>query len=261
MDAKTLQFDKTIGEYFSNLVLDEKGGQWRTCRFSGEKFYVRPEDVEFYRKIKVPLPTLSPSERWRRRAAHSASYQFFKVPSALDGRLIISVYPPATPFKIYPHEKWFSDEWDPLTFGSAFNPRDSFFDTFQKLQQEVPRPNLNTDSSNVNSDYTHNSAYLKNCYMTFESMQAENLYYCEAVPWGKDCIDCWVGDYSDSSYKSWGTKLYKCVYCHYCYDTLESYFLYDCVNCEHCFMSSNLRNKKYYFYNQQLTKEEYEKRL
>lgn len=42
---------------------------------------------------------------------------------------------------------------------------------------------------------------------------------------------------------------------------MESYFLYDCVNCEHCFMSSNLRNKKYYFYNAPLAKEEYEKRL
>ena len=261
MTGRTPKFDRAIEEYFANLKLDERGGQWRTCRFSGEKFYVRPEDVEFYRKIKVPLPTLSPSERWRRRAAYLPSYQFFKVKSALDGKPLISVYPAPTPFKIYDHQKWFSDAWDPLEYGTLPASGNNFFSEFRKLQLEVPRPNLNTDTSNVNSDYTNNSAYLKNCYMTFDSVQAENLYYCESVPWGKDCVDCWVGDYSDSSYKSWGTKLYKCAYCHYCYNCMESFFLYDCTNCEHCFMSSNLRNKKYYFYNQQLSKEEYEKRI
>lgn len=105
METKTPQFDKAIDEYFSKLALDEKGGQWRTCQFSREKFYVRSEDVEFYEKIKVPLPTLSPSERWRRRAAYLSAYQFFKVKSATNGNLLISVYPPNTPFKIYDHQQ------------------------------------------------------------------------------------------------------------------------------------------------------------
>lgn len=47
--SKTPNFDKALNDYFSKLELDDKGGspprggQWRTCRFSGEKFYVRPE--------------------------------------------------------------------------------------------------------------------------------------------------------------------------------------------------------------------------
>ena len=65
MPTKTPQFDKALGEYFAKLELDEKGGQWRICRFSGEKFYVRPEDIEFYKKMRVPFPTLSPLERRR----------------------------------------------------------------------------------------------------------------------------------------------------------------------------------------------------
>lgn len=42
---------------------------------------------------------------------------------------------------------------------------------------------------------------------------------------------------------------------------LDSSFLYDCRNCQHCFGCCNLRNKKYHFFNQPLTKEEYENKM
>jgi len=42
---------------------------------------------------------------------------------------------------------------------------------------------------------------------------------------------------------------------------LDSWFLYDCRNLSHCFGCTNLRNKQYYFFNQPLTKEEYEQKM
>jgi hypothetical protein len=42
---------------------------------------------------------------------------------------------------------------------------------------------------------------------------------------------------------------------------IDCYFVRDCENCQDCFMSTNLRNKKYYYKNQQYSKEEYEKIL
>src|SRR3989344_5866418 len=97
--SKTPKFDQALEKYFSDLKLDERGGQWRICRFSGEKFYVRPEDIGFYKKIKVPLPTLSPKERIRRKLAFLNSYNLFKVNSAFSGKSLISQYPPTTPYK------------------------------------------------------------------------------------------------------------------------------------------------------------------
>ena len=47
MNNKTPKFNKAMEKYFSELKLDEQGGQERICRVSGEKFYVRPEDIEF----------------------------------------------------------------------------------------------------------------------------------------------------------------------------------------------------------------------
>lgn len=261
MFSKTPKFDQAIKTYFANLKLNEKGGQERVCRFSGEKFYVRPEDVAFYQEMKVPLPTLSPLERWRRKIAFSSAYQFFKVKSAYSGKPIVSVFPSNTPFRIYEHEIWFSDQWNPLSYGKVPSLNHSFFDQFQELQRAVPRPNLNTDSSNVNSEYTNNSLYLKNCYLTFDSLQGEDLYYFECCLKNKACIDCWFCFDSDSCYRAHGKKMYRCFFCLQTEHAIESYFLYDCRNCEHCFMCANLRNKKYCFYNTQLTKEEYEKRM
>ena len=113
----------------------------------------------------------------------------------------------------------------------------------------------------MNSDYTNDSTHLKNCYIAFNAIEGENLYYFDCCLDNKDCVDCWSVSWSDTCYMSFGERLYKCFWCFYAFDCLESRFLYDCRNCEHCFMCSNLRNKRYHFFNQPLTKEEYESKL
>lgn len=261
MLSKTPQFNKAIADYFTNLPLDEKGGQWRTCRFSGERFYVRPEDAEFYQSMRVPLPTLSPAERTRCRLAAAPSYFFFRGVSAATGKPVVTVYPPSAPVKIFEHEFWMSDAWSPMDYGRGIEAGKSFFEQFAALQRDVPRPNLNSHPSNINSEFTNNSVHLKNCYLTFDAIKGENLYYFECCLDNKDCVDCWAILSSDTCYKASGERLYKAFFCERTYDTVESYFLYDCRNCTSCFMSSNLRNKSYYFYNQPLSKEEYQRRM
>lgn len=257
---KILNFRRVLDEYFSKLELDEKGGQWRTCRFSGEKFYIRPEDVAFYEKIKVPLPTLSPAERLRRRMSFSPEYNLARVKSSFSGKTIVAAYPSGTPYKIWEHQAWFADDSEPMKYGLEGNPGKSFFEQFHKLQIAVPRPNLNTDSSNINSEYTNNSVRLKNCYLAFDSLDSENLYYSGAIQ-SRDCIDCLtfnteVGYMLTNCYRMW-----RCFFCEDVYDAIDSYFLYDCRDCQNCFMCSNLRHKKYYFFNQPLSKEEYERKI
>ena len=263
MTSKTPNFDKALDAYFSKLELDEKGGQWRTCRFSGEKFYVRPEDVEFYKKIRVPLPTLRPNERWRLIFSFWNSYFLFNTKSALTGEKIISQYPPNTPFKIFEHQKWFgSTQWDPADYAREYKPEVSFFDQFKALQLEVPRPNLFVNSLSVNSDYTNDSVNLKNCYLVFNSSESENCHYSISPIRSRDCIDCF--DVFDSSmciecFES--HELYNCRFVEFSKNCMESSFLYDCKNCTHCFGGVNLRNKKYVFFGEQLTKDEYERKV
>jgi len=244
------------------LELDEKGGQWRVCRFSGEKFYVRLEDVEFYKKMRVPLPTLSPNERFRSKLAFFNSYQLFRGVSAFSGKRIVSAYPPGTKFKIFEHQAWFGDSWDPLEYGRNFVDDKSFFTQFADLQKQVPRPNLFTDTSNINSDYTNASTRLKNCFLAFDSLDGENLYYFTGGLNVRDCVDCDSMYEAEICYEAQkGTKLYKCFFCELSEGCIESYFLFDCRNCTKCFGGVNLRNKQYVFFNEQLTKEEYEKKI
>ena len=259
---KTPQFDKALAEYFSGLRLDENGGQSRKCAFSGAEVYIRPEDIEFYKKIGVPLPTLEPAERWRRLMAYQNVHNLFYVKSAYSGKEIIAAYPPDTPFKIYEHQVWFSDKWDPLDYGKAWNKDRGFFEQFAELREDVPRPNLMTDTTNVGSDFTNTSTHLKNCYLTFSSLGGENLYYFDGSQKCADCVDC---DYLENSNNCYNCQLvqdsFRCFWCEQSRSCLGSYFLFDCSNCQDCFMSSNLRNKKYYFRNQPLSKEEYQEKM
>lgn len=260
--SKTPQFDKALAGYFAGLKIDAKGGQWRTCRFSGEKFYVHSDNVVFYQKISVPLPTLSPHERRRRRCASYNAYTLFKKSSAFSGQSVVSIYPPNSPFKIYEHKIWYSDEWDPLKYSREYTSTQSFFDQLYQLQLIVPRPSLISDPGNINSDYTNVSRNLKNCYFTFDQYGGEDLYYHQCCIEDKNCIECWGIDFSDTCYEcKLGERLFKCFFCEESKNCTESYFLWDCRNCDYCFMSSNLRNKKYYFRNSYMGKDEYDQKI
>ena len=80
---------------------------------------------------------------------------------------------------------------------------------------------------------------------------------------GKNTVDCYnVRSPNDWIYES--TLLRNCYQVknsNLCIACIDSAFLYDCRDCQNCFLSTNLRGKKYYFKNQQYSKDEYEKKL
>src|SRR3989344_8670505 len=137
--SKTPKFDEGLDAYFSKLELDDNGGQWRTCCFSGERFYVRPEDIAFYKRIRVPLPTLSPHERARRKLGYVNLYNLFRITSAFSGKEIIASYPPNTPYPVYEHQVWNGGGWNPLEHGVDYDPERKFFDQYKEFQHTVPR--------------------------------------------------------------------------------------------------------------------------
>ncbi len=128
MNSKTPKFDEALEKYFSELKLDKQGGIEKTCRISGKKFYVRPEDIAFYKKIGVPLPTVSPHESMRKKLGFLNVYSLFYGKSAKTGKKIISAYPPSTKHQIWEHQIWNSDEFDPFVHGSNFDLDKSFFE-------------------------------------------------------------------------------------------------------------------------------------
>jgi len=261
-NSKTPRFDQALKEYWKGIELDEQGGLWRNCKVSGLAFYIRPGDVAFYKKIGVPLPVMNVEERWRLMLSFDNSYNLYHGKSALTGKPLITQYPPGFPSTIYEHTEWHSDRFNPFAYGRPYVSGEDFFTHYAKLQLETPRPNLIVDSSNINSDYTNETSYLKNCYLCFYCFGSENLQYVDGSYNTRDSMDGFSMVNCELCYMTHqANDCWKCSFAEYSRDCRECYFIFDCRNCSNCFMSSNLRNKDYYFRNEQLTKEEYHRRL
>lgn len=249
-------FNKRIEE-----ILD-KGPHQRKCRISGKEFDVREEDIELYRKLKVPFPTLHPKLRRIRRLAFRNERHLFERKSDLSQQEMISMYPPDSPYKIFTQKEWWSDKWDPLDFGRDYNFGKNFFTQYNELQKRVPRPNLIGDPRNQNTEYGNFTKNEKNGYWVFYTMNSENMMYSSAYTSCKDCIDIFHSGGEELCYQNTMSEdCYNCDYLVNCNDCIDGFFLYDCKHCKDCFMSTNLRHKQYYWFNKQLSKKEYKEKL
>lgn len=230
----------------------------QNCKIS---FQVESDDFSFYEKIKVPPPTFCPECRFQRRAAWRNERNFHKVVCQAPGHSesIISIF--KEPYIIYDQKYWWSDEWDPFSYGAEYDFSISFFKQYDFLLKKVPLPSL-WSYGMVNSEYTNYSANSKNIYLCCSASNCENVYYSSFVDNSRECTDI-LQSYECElcSCVVNGANNSKCYYAIQSRNCIDCRFVYDCVNCQDCFMSSNLRNKRYVFRNTQLTKEEYENAL
>ncbi len=234
----------------------------KTCAASGKEFEITDEDLKFYEKMGVPVSTLCPEERLKKRLIFRNRRKIYQRKCDASGKNIISMYTPEAIFPVYHLSEWISDKFDPLEYGRDFDFNRPFFEQFLELKNTIPHPHAAVTGNNENSEFCNGYGWLKNCYLTFNAGMDENCYYCDGVDYSKDCIDCISID---------GSELcYQCVECIKCYQTFfslrskncsDSWFLRDCIGCSYCFGCTNLRNKKYYFANQPYSEEEYFKKL
>ncbi|HCW32177.1 MAG: hypothetical protein UT55_C0008G0016 [Candidatus Peregrinibacteria bacterium GW2011_GWE2_39_6] len=232
------------------------------CRLSGKTFLINEEDQAYYQKIDVSLPTLCPAERQRRRLTFRNERNLYSRKCDLTGQQIISNYSPTKTFKVYDKDVWWSNQWDPFSYGRSYDFSKSFFEQFRELQKIVPRINLYSKGGE-NIAYTNHATYNKNCYMLFNATHCEDVHYStNYIISSRDCIDCYSINHCELLYDS-----IFCENCHKstnlvnCKNCRDSSFLYDCRGCESCLLCWNLRNKKYCLENKQYTKEEYEQKI
>ena len=233
----------------------------KTCAVSGKQFEITEDDRRFYEKMGVPVPTLCPEERERRRISFRNFRFLYNRKCDATDKKIISMYSAEKIFPVYNKEYWWSDKWDPKSYGIDFDFNRPFFEQYKELNERVPRFSI----SNVRSENCgfSNFAYRsKNAYLMFGSVFTENCLYGHIVWHCKDCIDCLYTFRSELCSNS--TDLENCYDVHFsaeCANCSEGYFLHDCRNCKNCFGCTNLRNKQYYFFNQRCRKKEYFKKL
>ncbi|EKD93281.1 MAG: hypothetical protein ACD_28C00186G0001 [uncultured bacterium] len=229
----------------------------RTCRISGTSFLITDEDQAFYLKMGVPLPTLCPEERQRRRLSFRNERHLYHRKCDLCDKQIISIYHANSHYTVYCNACWWSDKWDASSYGLDFDFNRPFFDQFRDLQLKVPR--LAMLSIKVeNSDYTNCVSNLKDCYLIFSADFNQECFYGVWIENSKNCVDNLLIDGCELAYECfYSQKLYRCIFVFNSSQCTDSAFLYDCKNSQDCFMSSGLRNKQYYIRNKAYSKEEY----
>jgi hypothetical protein len=234
----------------------------KACKNCQKDFTIESDDFGFYEKIKVPPPTHCFECRMKRKMAWRNERVWYKRTCDATGKAILSIFNPKNPYKVYEQEYWKSDAWDPLTYGQEYDFSLGFFDQFDSLMKAVPHQNLITRNC-VNSEYANYSTDGKNIYFSSSFVNAEDSAYLFGVVTDtKFSMDIHQSAGSEYSYELVDcTKSYNLFFSQNCEGCVSSYLLYDCRNCNNMVGCVGLRNKSYCIFNEQFTKEEYQKRF
>ena len=179
------------------------------------------------------------------------------------GENIITIYHPDLPYKVYKQDIWWSDKWNPKSYGKDYDFSRSFFEQYKELLDEVPRAALHTEyTTMVNSEYCNAASFQKNGYLCFKHIKGEDSAYTNVALNTKDSLDL--------AYSSDPELCYEIVDVRQCFQTFFSqdcescsniYFGRDLVNCTDCFGCTSMRNKSHCIFNEEYTKEEYDKKI
>lgn len=235
----------------------------RTCQNCKQDFTIEPDEFGLFEKVHVPPPTFCPDCRAQRRLVWRNNISLYSGVCELCKKSVITTYAPDSGIIIYCNKCWWSDKWDPMSYGADYDFSKPFFEQFKELMHRTPHIAIVNDDgiASLNSEYTYDNWFAKNCYMVFSGWRSENSMYSFYILAGKDIMDC----FSLTEKNDW---VYECTDCERCYQVknsqfaiacTDSQFLYDCRSSNNCFMCAGLRNRKYCFKNEEYSKEDYEK--
>ncbi len=235
----------------------------KPCQNCKTDFEITPDDEAFYQKIDVPPPTFCPMCRLERRLAFLNTFRLYKRDCDLCKKSVVSRYPPDAKYVVYCAKCWWSDNWSPYDYGRDYDFSRPFFEQFNELLHEAPLSALSTDIASIaTSPYTNHVGNQKNSYLIFHSDRDENCAYGFHHFDNKEVFDCSITSDSELCFDSIHSfQDNKCIGVDHTTESMECLFTRDAVGCQNCFASANIKNKKYVFFNEQLSKEEYFRKL
>lgn len=254
-ETKTPQFDKLLDQILNNLI-----PHTRVCLDCKNEFKIEEKDIDLLKMVRSPAPKLCSNCRHRRRLSFSNYSNIYKRKCDVSGHeeLMISPVAPVMPWITYDYDTYYSDSWDPISYGKEINDNETFFDQFLKLLKVIPQPGVRRGADSPNSDFSFYGKHMKDCYYVFGGRRSEDILYGSSIYDSKHVVDSYFIRRVDSSYDNVGTAdCYKCKYTYFSSNCLDCDFIYDCRNCQNCFGCVNLRNKNHCIFNEQFTKEEY----
>jgi hypothetical protein len=233
----------------------------KECQNCKKDFTIEPDDFGFYEKIKVPPPTWCPECRMIRRMNFRNERSLYRQDCGLCKKSTISMYDPGNKYVVYCNDCYDSDKWDPMIYGRDYDFSKNFFEQFNELFKIIPRRALYQDFA-VDSEYTNQIVYIKNSYLCFGGHHYEDSSYCAQNFFLKNCLDVDFSHKSELCFES--VHLINCFrirFGYYSENCIDSWFIYGCRNCSNCVGCTNLMNKTHCIFDEQYSKEEYEKKV
>jgi len=250
--SKTPKYDAKISQILDSLEPGE-----RTCSITGEKWIVDEDEVAAYRKFQVPPSKYSPLSRQKILCAHFNGGQWWYNKHAETGKPMVTTCHPSTGVRVLPDEEWFDKDFQSIN--QEVDLDISFFDQLYDLRLKIPV------SGTKNFEKPENSICIasygdQNSFFVVASKSKDTFYSIVALETESAAEVYNSKAVTNSNFVIHGERIFSCQYALESRDCLNCDFVFDCRSCEYCFGASNKRNKKYLWFNEQLTQEEWEKR-
>jgi hypothetical protein len=236
----------------------------KVCQNCRGSFVIEPDDFTFYAKMQVPAPTWCPQCRLLRRLQFRNETTLYTRTCALCKKSVVSMYNPKSPYTIYCESCYNSDQWDAYTYGVPYDPARPFMDQLGELFRAVPKMTLFADQRrpSVRSEYVNYAGLHKDCYLLFNATDCENSMYSRGLRYSRETLDVYFGQGLERCYEC--VNAVKSTGVHFAKNAtacIDSMFIENASGLQNCFGCVNLRNKSYYFFNEPLEKEEWERRV
>ena len=175
---------------------------------------------------------------------------------------MLSIFSEDKHFQVYHFDEWYSTDWDACDFARKVDFSQTAQENYQLLLQEFPKRNIVLGNGSENCEYVCGVGGSKNCYLISETSGATDCYFGNKVDGCEKCLDCSYCMKCNTCYEC--IQCESCYHCFYCRDSSncrDSIGLRDCKNVSDCIFSSNISGKRFVFFNQQLSEQEYRKKL
>src|SRR3990167_2099896 len=251
--SHTPNFDAKI-----KIILDALEPSERTCALTGEKWMMTNEEISWYKKFQVPPHPWHPEVRIKYLSGFNTGLAFAWNKDCETDKTIMSAFHPDLPFKIMDDKRWMNSDFSQTI--RELNPQNSFFDQLWTLVKDVPFNASRTDGQDETS-IAIGSVNPQTSYLVAGALATKHCFYDYALLYGEECIDVVNSEQISRSFCVANSKrISDSQFIFSSQDCFQSAFLFDCHNCESCFGATNKRNKKYVWFNEQLSKEEWEQR-
>lgn len=236
------------------------------CKKCKKNFVLEKDCLSFYEKMQVPSPKVCPDCRFKMRAMFRNETTLYSGRNCgLCSKAVISMYNPKSPYNIYCYKCFYSEKWDAIDYAMDYDENRSFIDQFKELLLKVPKITtfLSTGyGMNIDSEYVNMASGCKNCYLVFNTGPAEDSFYSRGLRYVKDSSDIYFGTNLERCYESINIQESSGIFFgKNISGSLDSAFVVNCRGVMNCFGCVNLNNKSYYFLNEPIPKEEYNKKV